>query len=157
MMLFVGCATQKKAVETPNGVQGAEYTAEKVELVGVGRGEDADWNLAHSIAITAAIGDLNVKIGNDVRTAISDYARKTGTSTKILYESLTEVVAQNRLVGVTFEGDEKEYSFKGGKFEFRVKAYLSHTYYRKNAESIIDELDATDEQRAAFKAEMFGE
>ena len=30
MMLFVGCATQKKAVEA----QGAEYTAEEVELVG---------------------------------------------------------------------------------------------------------------------------
>lgn len=152
MMLFVGCATQKKAVET----QGAEYTAEEVELVGVGRGEDSNWNVAHGVAVTAALGDLNVKIESEIRTAIWDYAKKTSTNTKVMYESLTDVVAKNRLFGVKFSGDDKEYSHKGGKYEFRVKAKLNHTYYRKNAEAIIDQLDATDEERDAFRREMFG-
>ena len=58
MLLIAGCGTSKKAVET----QGAEYTAEEVELVGYGRGVSPDWNTARGIAINAALGDLSQRM-----------------------------------------------------------------------------------------------
>ena len=151
MMLLVGCATQKKAVE------GAEYTAEEVELVGYGRGVSTDWNTARGIATTNALGDLSQKMEAKVRTASSNYQKQSGTFNKTLYEAITDVVSQNNLRGVTYKGDKKEVSSRGGKFEFRVEARVNYTLLRKNVESVLDELDATDAERDEFRREMFGE
>ena len=151
MMLLVGCATQKKAVE------GVEYTAEEVELVGYGRGVSTDWNTARGIATTNALGDLSQKMEAKVRTASSNYQKQSGTFNKTLYEAITDVVSQNNLRGVTYKGDKKEVSSRGGKFEFRVEARVNYTLLRKNVESVLDELDATDAERDEFRREMFGE
>lgn len=153
MMLFVGCATQKKAVET----QGAEYTAEEVELVGYGRGVSVDWNTARGIATTNALGDLSQKMEAKVRTASTNYQKQSGSYNKALYEAITDVVSQNNLRGVTYKGDKKEVSNRGGKFEFRVEARVNHVQLRKNIDAVLDELDATDEERDAFRREMFGD
>ena len=153
MMLLAGCASSKKAVET----QGAEYTAEEVELVGYGRGESVDWNTARGIAMTEALGDLSKKMKAAVRTASSNYQKQTGTMNKTLYEAITDVVSENRLVGVAFKGDKKETSRSGGKYEFRVEARVNTTILRKSVDAILDELDATDEERNEFRRQMFGD
>ena len=153
MMLFVGCATQKKAVET----QGAEYTAEEVELVGYGRGVSVDWNTARGIAQTEALRDLSTKMMSAVRTASSNYQKQSGTYNKTLYEAITDVVSENHLQCVTFKGDKKEVSNRGGKFEFRVEARVNHMLLRKNVDTVLDELDATDAERDEFRRQMFGE
>ena len=153
MMMLAGCASTKKAVET----QGAEYTAEEVELVGYGRGESVDWNTARGIAVTNALGDLSMKMKNAVRTASSNYQKQSGTFNKTLYEAITDVVSENRLQGVAFKGDKKEVSRKNGKYEFRVEARVNHTILRRNIEGVLDELDATEAEREEFRREMFGE
>ena len=153
MMLLAGCASSKKAAET----QGVDYTAEEVELVGYGRGESVDWNTARGIAITEALGDLSRKMKAAVRTASSNYQKQTGTANKTLYEAITDVVSENRLMGVTFKGDKREVDRRGGKFEFRVEARVNTTILRKNVDTILDELDATDEERNEFRRQMFGD
>lgn len=153
VMMLAGCASSKKAVET----QGAEYTAEEVELVGYGRGVSTDWNTARGIAITNSLGDLSMKMKAAVRTASSNYQKQTGNFNKTLYEALTDVVSENHLEGVVFKGDRKEVSNHGGKFEFRVEARVNHTILRRNIEGVLDELDATDAERDAFRREMFGD
>lgn len=151
--LLAGCASSKKAAET----QGMEYTAEEVELVGYGRGVSTDWNTARGIAVTNALGDLSTKMTNSVRTASSNYQKQSGTFNKTLYEALTEVVSANNLEGVVYKGDKREVSHRGGAFEFRVEARINHTILKKNIENVLDELDATDEERDAFRREMFGD
>ena len=153
MFLIAGCGTSKKAVET----QGAEYTAEEVELVGYGRGVSPDWNTARGIAINAALGDLSQRMEAKVRTASSNYQRQTGNTNKALFEAITDVVSQSTVRGVTYKGDKKESSFRNGKFEFRVEARVNHTILRRNVEGVLDELDATEAERDAFRREMFGE
>lgn len=153
MLLIAGCGTSKKAVET----QGAEYTAEEVELVGYGRGVSPDWNTARGIAINAALGDLSQRMEAKVRTASSNYQRQTGNTNKALFEAITDVVSQSTVRGVTYKGDKKEASFRNGKFEFRVEARVNHTILRRNVEGVLDELDATEAERDAFRREMFGE
>lgn len=153
MMMLASCASSKKAVET----QGAEYTAEEVELVGYGRGESADWNTARGIAVTNSLGDLSMKMKAAVRTASSNYQKQSGTFNKTLYEAITDVVSTNNLQGVVFKGDKKEVSRRNGKYEFRVEARVNHTILRKNIENVLDELDATDAERDEFRREMFGE
>ena len=153
MLLIAGCGTSKKAVET----QGAEYTAEEVELVGYGRGVSPDWNTARGIAINAALGDLSQRMEAKVRTASSNYQRQTGNTNKALIEAITDVVSQSTVRGVTYKGDKKESSFRNGKFEFRVEARVNHTILRSNVEGVLDELDATEAERDAFRREMFGE
>lgn len=155
IVMLAGCASSKKAVEAQT--QGAEYTAEEVELVGYGRGESVDWNTARGIAVTNALGDLSMKMKAAVRTASSNYQKQSGTFNKTLYEAITDVVSENHLQGVIFKGDRKEVSKSGGKFEFRVEARVNHTILRRNIEGILDELDATDAERDAFRREMFGE
>ena len=155
IVMLAGCASSKKAVEAQT--QGAEYTAEEVELVGYGRGESVDWNTARGIAVTNALGDLSMKMKAAVRTASSNYQKQSGTFNKTLYEAITDVVSENHLQGVIFKGDRKEVSKNGGKFEFRVEARVNHTILRRNIEGILDELDATDAERDAFRREMFGE
>lgn len=153
MLLIAGCGTSKKSVET----QGAEYTAEEVELVGYGRGVSPDWNTARGIAINAALGDLSQRMEAKVRTASSNYQRQTGNTNKALFEAITDVVSQSTVRGVTYKGDKKEASFRNGKFEFRVEARVNHTILRRNVEGVLDELDATEAERDAFRREMFGE
>ena len=75
----------------------------------------------------------------------------------IQIEAITDVVSQNNLKGVTYKGDKKEVSSRGGKFEFRVEARVNYTLLRKNVESVLDELDATDAERDEFRRQMFGE
>ena len=152
MMLIAGCGTSKKVVKT----QSAEYTAEEVESYGSGVGTSTDENTARGMAMTAALGDLSTKLQAEVRTASSNYQKQSGTYNKTLYESLTEVVSQNRLQGVTYKGDKKPASRKGGKYEYRIEARINQTLLKKNVEAIFDELDATAEERDAFRKEMFG-
>lgn len=148
--MFASCATSK------NVVNGTDYTAEEVELVGYGRGVSSDWNTARGIAITEALGDISQKMQANVRTASSNYKKQSGTFNKTLYEAITDVVSENRLEGVVYSGDKHECSYGGGKFEFRVEARVNHTILKKNIETVLDELDATDEEREAFRSAMFG-
>ena len=153
MMLFVGCATQKKAVET----QGAEYTAEEVELVGYGVGKSADESLARKIAMTDALGDLSTKMKAAVRTASSNYQKQSGTYNKTLFEAITDVVSENQLQGVIYSGDRRPAQYVKGQYVFRIEARVNHTVLKKNVDTVLDELDATDEERDAFRREMFGD
>ena len=137
--------------------QSLEFSAEEIELYGYGVGTSPDENTARGMAMTAALGDLSTKLQAEVRTASSNYQKQSGTFNKTLYESLTEVVSQNRLQGVTYKGDKKPASHKGGKYEYRIEARVNQTILKKNVEAIFDDLDATDEERAAFRSEMFGE
>lgn len=146
------CGSSRKASST----QGTEYIAEEVELYGYGVGTSTDENTARGMAMTAALGDLSTKLQAEVRTASSNYQKQSGTFNKTLYESLTEVVSQNRLQGVTYKGDKKPASRKGGKYEYRIEARINQTLLKKNVEAIFDELDATAEERDAFRKEMFG-
>jgi hypothetical protein len=152
VMVFASCATSKNVAQT----QGVEYSAEDVEVVGYGRGVSVDWNTARGIAITNALGDLSTKMKAAVRTASSNYQKQSGTYNKTLFEAVTDVVSENHLEGVVYKGDKRERSCRGGQFEFRVEARIDHTILKKNIESILDELDATDEERDAFRREMFG-
>ena len=149
---FSGCSPLKSITTT----QGQDYTAEEVELYGYGVGTSTDENTARGMAMTAALGDLSTKLQAEVRTASSNYQKQSGTFNKTLYESLTEVVSQNRLQGVTYKGDKKPASRKGGKYEYRIDARINQTLLKKNVEAIFDELDATAEERDAFRKEMFG-
>ena len=150
--LISACSASNKATK----MQGTEYTAEEVELYGYGVGTSTDENIARGMAMTAALGDLSTKLQAEVRTASSIYQKQSGTFNKTLYESLTEVVSQNRLQGVTYKGDKKPASRKGGKYEYRIEARINQTLLKKNVEAIFDELDATAEERDAFRKEMFG-
>ena len=107
--------------------------------------------------MTEALGDLSKKMKAAVRTASSNYQKQTGTTNKTLYEAITDVVSENRLVGVAFKGDKKETSRSGGKYEFRVEARVNATILRKSVDAILDELDATDEERNEFRRQMFGD
>lgn len=150
--LISACSASNKATQ----MQGTDYTAEEVELYGYGVGTSTDENTARGMAMTAALGDLSTKLQAEVRTASSNYQKQSGTFNKTLYESLTEVVSQNRLQGVTYKGDKKPASRKGGKYEYRIEARINQTLLKKNVEAIFDELDATAEERDAFRKEMFG-
>ena len=150
--LISACIASNKATK----MQGTEYTAEEVELYGYGVGTSTDENTARGMAMTAALGDLSTKLQAEVRTASSNYQKQSGTFNKTLYESLTEVVSQNRLQGVTYKGDKKPASRKGGKYEYRIEARINQTLLKKNVEAIFDELDATAEERDVFRKEMLG-
>lgn len=152
-LLLPACSSSKRLSST----QGMEYTAEEVELYGYGVGTSTDENTARGIAMTAALGDLSTKLQSEVRTASSNYQKQTGSYNKTLFESLTEVVSQNRLQGVTYKGDKKPASHKGGKYEYRIEARVNQTILKKNVEAIFDELDTTAEERNAYRQEMFGD
>ena len=152
MLLIASCGTSKKAAQT----QGMDYTAEEVELYGYGVGKSTDENTARGMAMTSALGDLSQKMQVKVRTASSNYAKQSGTFNKTLYESLTEVVSENRLQGVVYKGDKRPDQYVRGTYVYRVEARVNHTILKKNIESVLDELDATDEERDAFRREMFG-
>ena len=153
LMAASGCGSSKKGLAQ----QEPEYTAERVELTGYGVGVSADENTARGIAMTAALGDLSTKLQSEVRTASSNYQKQTGAANKTLFESLTESVSQNRLQGVSYKGDKAADSFRNGKYTYRIEARVSQTILRQNVERILDELDATADERAAFKKEMFGD
>ena len=150
---MTACGLSNKVTTT----HGMEYTAGEVELYGYGVGTSTDENTARGIAMTAALGDLSTKLQAEVRTASSNYQKQTGSFNKTLFESLTEVVSQNRLQGVTYKGDKKPASHRGGKYEYRIEAHVNQTILKKNVEAIFDELDATQEERNAFRKEMFGD
>lgn len=152
LFLLFSCGSSQKMTTTQE-----EYTAEEVELYGYGVGTSTDENTARGIAMTAALGDLSTKLQAEVRTASSNYQKQTGSNNKTLFESLTEVVSQSKLQGVTYKGDKKPASHKGGKYEYRIEARVNQTILKKNVEAIFDELDATVEERDAFRKEMFGD
>lgn len=153
MVLFAECSTQKKVAD----VNGVEYTAEEVELVGYGVGRSADESTARKMAMTDALGDLSVKMKSAVRTASSNYQKQSGTYNKTLFEAVTDVVSENHIQGVVYNGDRKPDEYRKGQYVFRVEARVNHTVLKRNIESVLDELDATDAERAAFRREMFGE
>ena len=107
--------------------------------------------------MTDALGDLSVKMKASVRTASSNYQKQSGTYNKTLFEAITDVVSENRLEGVVYKGDRRPDQYTKGNYVFRVEARVNHTILRKNVESVLDELDATDEERDAFRREMFGD
>lgn len=153
LMAASGCGSSRKGLAQ----QEPEFTAERVDLTGYGVGVSADENTARGIAMTAALGDLSTKLQTEVRTASSNYQKQTGSANGTLFESLTESVSQNRLQGVTYKGDRSAYSYRNGKYTYRIEARLSQTIFRQNVERILDEMDAAADERAAFKREMFGE
>lgn len=107
--------------------------------------------------MTAALGDLSAKLQAEVRTASSNYQRQTGAGNATLFESLTEAVSRNRLLGVTYKGDRTANSFRNGKYTYRIEARVSQTILRRNVDRILDETEATADERAAFMREMFGD
>ena len=146
IMLIASCGTSKETAKT----QGMDYTAEEVELYGYGVGKSADENTARGIAMTVALGDLSQKIEANVRTASSNYAKQTGTTNKTLFYS------NNLLQGVVYKGDRIPERYTKGQYVYRVEARINHTIFKKNVENVLDELDATKEERDAFRREMFG-
>ena len=152
IMLIASCGTSKETAKT----QGMDYTAEEVELYGYGVGKSADENTARGIAMTVALGDLSQKIEASVRTASSNYTKQSGTTNKTLFESITDVYSNNFLQGVTYKGDKVPYQYTRGVYVYRVEAHINHTILRKNVEKVLDELDATSEEREAFRRQMFG-
>jgi hypothetical protein len=153
LMTANGCGSSKNGLAQ----QEPEYTVERAELTGYGVGVSADENTARGMAMTAALGDLSTKLQAEVRTASSNYQKQTGTANKTLFESLTESVSQNRLHGVTYKGDKSAHSYKNGRYTYRIEARLNQTIFRQNVERILDEMNATADERAAFKKEMFGD
>ena len=151
ILSLTGCAAGRNATTLS---QGDGFEAEEIELYGFGVGRSSDENTARGIAMTNALGDLSVKMQASVRTASSEYKKQTGISNKALYESLIEVVSDNRLEGVVYSGDRRPSSFKNGQYEYRVEARVNHTLLKKKVDSILDELDATDEEREAFRSYM---
>lgn len=148
--MFASCATSK------NVVNGTDYTAEEVELVGYGVGKSSDESTARRMAMTDALGDLSAKMKAAVRTANSNYQKQSGTYNKTLFEAITDVVSNNYIEGVVYKGDRRPEQYVSGQYVFRVEARVNHTILKKNIESVLDELDATDEERDAFRREMFG-
>lgn len=153
LMAASGCGSSRKGLAQ----QEPEFTAERVDLTGYGVGVSADENTARGIAMTAALGDLSTKLQAEVRTASSNYQKQTGNANSTLFESLTESVSRNRLQGVAYKGDRSAQSYRNGRYTYRIEARLSRTVFRQNVERILDEMDATADERAAFKREMFGE
>jgi hypothetical protein len=98
-----------------------------------------------------------MKMKSAVRTANSNYQKQSGTYNKALFEAITDVVSENHLQGVLYKGDRKPDQYTRGQYVFRVEARVNHTILRKNVDSVLDELDATDAERDAFRREMFGE
>ena len=150
-MWINSCGTSKKAVTNQ------EYTVEEVELYGYGVGESTNENTARGIAMTAALGDLSIKLGSNVNAARSNYEKQNGNYNKALYESLVDVVSSNRLTGITYKGDRKPDSVRRGVYTYRIEAHVNQVLLRKNVEAILDEMDATAEERNAYRREMFGE
>ena len=153
VLMLAGCANSKKAA---NKTQGMEYVAEEVELVGYGYGESTDWGIARGKAMDMALGDLSRKMDAKVRTASSTYQKELGEITKVLYESLTEVISENHLQGVQYKGDRNPVRMRGNKFVFNVEARINHTLFRETAESVLNRLDVTENERDAFRRTMFG-
>lgn len=151
--LLAGCAGAKKASKAP----AADYTAEEVELYGYGVGKSSDENTARGMAMTLSLGDLSVKLQAKVRTAASNYQKQSGDFNKTLYESLTEVVSENRLQGVAFTGDRNPASCKNGLYEYRVTARINQVILKETVGSILDRYSSVEEERDAFRKEMFGE
>ncbi len=150
-MMINSCGSSKKAATVQ------DYTVEEVELYGYGVGESANENTARGIAMTAALGDLSIKLGSNVNAARSNYEKQSGTYNKALYESLVDVVSSNRLTGITYKGDRKPDSYKRGVYTYRIEAHVNQVLLRKNVEAILDEMDATAEERNAYRSEMFGD
>ena len=151
MLLIASCGTSKKATE----VKDSDYKVEEVELTGIGRGTSSDWNMARSRARTLALGDLSVQIDARVSTASSDYMKQKGYD-KVLFESLTEVVSKNRLQGVSFKYDGDGPKARKKNYLVIVTAKLNQVFARKTVDGILNDLDITDEERDAFRREMFG-
>ena len=148
------CGSSKKAVAAQ------DYTVEEVELYGYGVGQSDNENTARGIAMTTALGDLSVKLESTVNAARSNYEKQNGRYNKALYESLVDVVSSNRLAGVTYKGDRKpasEHGGKEGKYVYRIEAHVSQVLLRKNVDAILDQMDATADERNAYRREMFGE
>ena len=117
----------------------------------------ADENTARGMAMTLSLGDLSVKLQAKVRTAASNYQKQSGDFNKTLYESLTEVVSENRLQGVAFTGDRNPASCKNGQYEYRVTARINQVILKETVGSILDRYSSVEEERDAFRKEMFGE
>ena len=109
------------------------------------------------MAMTVPLGDLSVKLQAKVRTAASNYQKQSGDFNKTLYESLSEVVSENRLQGVAFSGDKAPASCKHGVYEYRVTARINQVILRETVGGILDRYSSVEEERDAFKREMFGE
>ena len=153
ILLLAGCAGTKKASKAPV----ADYTAEEVELYGYGVGKSTDENTARGMAMTVSLGDLSVKLQAKVRTAASNYQKQSGDFNKTLYESLSEVVSENRLQGVAFSGDKAPASRKNGVYEYRVTARINQVILRETVGGILDRYSSVEEERDAFRREMFGD
>ncbi|MBP5458346.1 MAG: hypothetical protein J6Y37_17790 [Paludibacteraceae bacterium] len=151
LAMINSCGTSKKAVASQ------DYTVEEVELYGYGVGQSTNENTARGIAMTAALGDLSIKLESTVNAVRSNYEKQNGEYNKALYESLVDVVSSNRLTGITYKGDRKPASRRGGEFEYRIEAHVSQVLLRKNVDAILDQMDASAEERNAYRREMFGE
>ncbi len=149
-IMFNSCGSSKKTVETTQ-----DYV-EEIEVYGFGIGKDKDEAFAREQAKTMALAELCTKLQANVKTASSNYMRKYGDKSEVLFESLSEVVSENRLVDVKYKGAEKWASRAGGVYEYRIKAYAKATL-KKEVDSILNIFDVAVEDREEFRREMFGE
>lgn len=154
LVVVAGCSAQKQVANTPQ--ESEKYTVEEVTLQGIGTGESTDENIARGIAKNVALGDLSVKLEARVRTASSNYQKQVGETSKVLYESLVEVVSKNNLQDVVYTGDITPVNVRNGKYKYQVTATVNQTRLMEKMDQVLERLDATDEERDAFREEMFG-
>lgn len=152
MMLFVGCATQKKAVvetvDTPIEVE------EKV-LQGRGTGRGTTWDIANKKAKTNALGDLAEAFKTKVQTMSTSHSTSTGDRDKYDFETLTETFSKVDMNGIDFTYDRKSDKYYDKKKDYYVvvTATFNARFVKRTIDGLVEECPA--ENRAAFRNEMY--
>ena len=67
------------------------------------------------------------------------------------------MISENHLQGVQYKGDRNPVRMRGNKYVFNVEARINHTLFRETAESVLNRLDVTENERDAFRRTMFGQ
>ena len=155
MMLFVGCATQKKAVETEIPEQEETYPVEIVEkvLTATGKGENKDWNTAKAMARINVQGELSEQFKTAVQTFASSHAVVSNVTDKTNFERLIDTYSRNVLQNVeyVYTGDNPMVAKK--KYTILCTGTMNTTVVKKTIEGILNDYPA--EERASYRQEMY--
>ena len=151
MMLFVGCATQKKAVET----QDAPIEVEEKALQGRGTGRGSTWDIANAKAQTNALGDLAKAFKVKVQTMSSNHVISNGDKDRTDFENLTETFAKVDMNGVDFTYDRRSDKYYDKKKDYYVvvTATFNARFIKRTIDGMLEGYPA--ESRTAFRNEMY--
>lgn len=151
MMLFVGCSTQKKAVETVE----APVEVEEKALQGHGTGRGSTWDIANSKAQTNALGELAKAFKVKVQTMSSNHVTSNGDKDRTDFETLTETFSKVDLNGVDFAYDRGSDKYYDRKREYYVvvTATFNARFIKRTIDGLLEGYPA--ESRTAFRNEMY--